>query len=134
MARPWNGPLLGGGTFDLGDFRGRPLLVFLWADWCDLACFSSFPDFQEASQQWADRVAFVSVDFSGFAEEAEKIMQNGGYTFPVVVDSPGAVGEAWGLESVPIWVLLDADGRVVEIRLGPQTLSELNELLARASE
>jgi len=48
--------------------------------------------------------------------------------------SSGAVGEAWGLESVPIWVLLDADGRVVEVRLGPQTLSELNELLARASE
>ena len=134
VAPSWSGPLVGGGTLHLEDLRGRPVLIFFWADWCDLACFSSFPDFQEASQQWADRVAFVSVDFFGSAEEAEKIMQNGGYTFPVVVDSSGAVGEAWGLESVPIWVLLDADGRVVEIRLGPQALVELNELLARASE
>ncbi|MEX0787133.1 MAG: redoxin domain-containing protein [Dehalococcoidia bacterium] len=134
VAPSWSGPLLADGTFHLDDSRGRPILVFFWADWCDLACFSSFPAFQQAFDRWADRVAFVSVDYAGNPEEAETRLKAGGYTFPVVNDSSGEIGEAWGVEGVPVWVLLDAEGRVIEVRIRPQTVEELNKLLATAVE
>lgn len=133
LAPAWSGPLLDGEAFALESLRGKPVLVFLWADWCDKACFSSFLAFETASRQWAGRVEFLSVDFRGSAAEAKKIMDAGGYTFPVVDDSAGKVGEAWGIESVPLWVFLDADGRVVEVRIKPQSFEQLNEMVAKVA-
>lgn len=132
LAPVWSGPVLGGGTLDLEELRGRPVLVFVWADWCDQACFSSFPAFEEVSQERAGDARFVSVDFLGSAEAAKEIMRAGGYAFTVVDDSAGKIGEAWGIESVPVWVALDADGRVSEVRLGPQTGAELEDMLGAA--
>jgi thiol-disulfide isomerase/thioredoxin len=133
LAPAWSGPLLDGGAVELESLRGKPVLVFFWADWCDKACFSSFPAFEQASKQWAGRVEFLSVDFRGSAAEAKKIMEAGGYTFAVVDDSAGNVGDAWGIESVPLWVLLDADGRVVEVRIKSQSPEQLDELAAKAA-
>ena len=47
-------------------------------------------------------------------------------------DSSGSIGKVWGVQGIPTWVLLDADGRVVEVRLKPQTFEQLEELLAKA--
>lgn len=132
-APAWSGPLVDGGSFELESLRGKPVLIFFWADWCDKACFSSFPAFEKASKQWAGRVEFLSVDFLGSAAEAKKIMEAGGYTFPVVDDSAGKVGKAWGVESVPLWVLLDTNGRVVEVRIKSQSLEQLDSLMAKVA-
>lgn len=132
VAPSWSGPLLGGGTSDLKDLRGQPALVLFVADWCDRAC-DVLPQFQQASEQWSNQVGFVAVDFSSTSDKVGKNVQEGGYTFPLVVDSSGNVGKAWGVEAVPLWVLLDAEGRVVEVRLRPQTLAVLNDLLVKVT-
>lgn len=133
LAPTWSGTLLEGEAFALESVRGKPILVFFWADWCGETCFTSFPAFERAAKQWAERVEFVSVDFEGSAAEAKKIMEAGGHTFAVVDDSAGKVGDAWGVEAVPLWVLLDADGRVVEVRIKSQSLEELNDLVGKAA-
>jgi len=38
---------------------------------------------------------------------------------------------AWAIQSFPYWLLLDADGRLVEARLKRQTVAQLEQLLAR---
>ena len=126
----WSGDLTAGGTFHLTDLRGRPTLVLFWADWCE-PCIDSLPQFQAASVQRGAQVNFLSVAEQASATEVDKIMQAGGYTFRVVDDATGDVAKAWGMEAFPAWVLLDAQGRVIEVRFKPQTTDELNELLAK---
>lgn len=149
-APAWEGPLVGGGTLRLEDLRGRPALVLLWADWC-LSCIEeSLPLLQELYDQKADEFGFVAIDFDGNPDAAQEIVRDGGYTFPVVVDfdcmviredgsgppqrleacQPSDIDEAWGIQSVPLWALLDGEGRVVELLGFDATLEELVQLLA----
>jgi len=133
-ASPWTGPLVGGGTLGLGDLRGKPVLILFFADWCpagDPAC-DVLPQFGQVFEGRKREANLVWVNFQGSAIAAKQIIRKGGYTFPVVDDSSGSIGKAWGVQGIPTWVLLDADGRVVEVRLKPQTFQQLEELLAKA--
>lgn len=49
------------GTVNLATLGGRPLLLNLWASWCD-PCREEVPVLQSASLRYADRVTFVGVD------------------------------------------------------------------------
>lgn len=133
VAPTWSGQLLDGAVLDLKEIRGKPVLVLFWADWCppaDAACFV-LPQFEEVFTRWSERVALISVDWGGLAEEARRIVEAGGYTFPVVGDEDGSIGEAWGIQGVPFWVLLDEEGRVLEARVKPQTVEQLEEMLGQ---
>ncbi len=132
----FSGPLLGGGSFDLQELRGRPVLVLLWADWCP-PCERSLPAFQELSEQWSDQVAFVSVlTMESTPEIATEIIEEGGFTFPVVID---LTDQLWNAEGIPTFVLLDSDGNAVDAINGWAAVGEpiepyvagLNELLQR---
>ncbi len=130
LAPSWSGQLIDGGTFRLEQTRGRPLLVLFWADWCprgDPAC-DVLRQFDEVSRRYAGRAHFVSVDMAGTADAARNIMRDLGYAFPVVDVRDQRI---WGVDVIPFWVLLDRDGRVVEARLRPQTVPEL-EMMLRA--
>jgi len=132
IAPSWSGQLIDGGTFRLEETRGRPVLLLFWADWCprgDPAC-DVLRQFDEVSGRYGGRAQFVSVDVTGTADAARKIMRELGYSFPVVVNDVRA--GIWDVDVIPLWVLLDRDGRVVEARLRPQTVPEL-EMMLRAA-
>lgn len=136
VAPTWSGALLDGGTLRLSALRGRPVLVALLAEWCDKAC-DVLSQVQEVHQNWSERVAFVVVFVdskkASLATRPEKTVAPGSYAFPVVVDPSRKISRAWGVGAVPTWVLLDATGRVVEIRGRTQTAGELSEFLAGAA-
>jgi thiol-disulfide isomerase/thioredoxin len=132
IAPSWSGQLIDGGAFRLEQTRGSPVLVLFWADWCprgDPACDVLRP-FDEVSRRYADRAHFVSVDIAGTADAARTIMRDLGYSFPVVVTGLQDP-RIWDVDVFPFWVLLDRDGRVVDARLRPQTVPEL-EMMLRA--
>lgn len=120
------GPLLGGGTFDLSELRGRPVLVMLWADWCP-PCVGSLDAFQTLAGQWDDRVDFVSVlTFGGTPEFAAAVVQEHEFTIPVVIDLTDSL---WNPLSIPNWVLIDSEGRALGGWAGGSDTQILNQLL-----
>lgn len=131
----WSAPLLGGGTLQLEDLRERPTLVFFWADWCDDACGNVFPAFEEIAAETTSRAHFVSVDYLGSSAAADAWLDDAlgsaERTSLIVIDD-GAIGDAWGVTAVPVWVLLDKDGRFIEARAGRQSADDLRALVARA--
>ena len=110
IAPPFSGPLLDGGTFDLIQLRGQPVLVMLWAEWCP-PCVDSLAPFQAVADQWADRVQFVSVlTHESTPEIAARIVEEQGFTVPVVIDLTDSL---WNQIGIPVFVLLDAEGRAI---------------------
>jgi len=146
VAPMWAGPLLAGEAVDLSLARGRPVLVLFWSDFFqpqDLPR-QALGDFQVAFEQWRGRATLISVDTGpGVTEQtARDVVGREGYTFPVVLDGfdpfdPQAVARIatlWGVEGVPAWVALDAEGRVVDVKFGRLTTEQIDEMLSRAGE
>ena len=130
---PWSGPLFGGGMVDLDDLKGRPVLILIWADWCPPCIDVSLPRLQETFAQRGDRISVLATaSASSSAESSEAIVQRGGFTFPVAIDEADDVPERWGLLAIPVWVLLDADGRVIDGQIG--VIDDLNGPLAKAGQ
>jgi peroxiredoxin len=125
----WHATTLAGKPFQLTDLRGKPTLVALLADWCP-PCSNDLAPLEQAYQHSNGATTVIWVDVGGKAQEAKKLARLNHLPFPGVVDK-GAVQKAWDIQSVPEWVLLDSRGRVIEARLGPQTVAQLEHLLAR---
>src|SRR5262249_22569295 len=134
----WSATTLRGGTFSVADLRGKPARLRLFPDpgpagapACDV-----FPQLERVYQRVKNRVAIVWVDFQGSADEAWKIVRHNHLTFPVVVDDwhRDTVKKAWNIQAYPYWLLLDARGRVIEVRLKTQTGAPLEQRLAKAKE
>lgn len=136
-APTWSGRLLDGGTLDIGGLRGRPVLVLFWSDTAncpDAICGVSLRQFQRAFEEQKDRIHFVSVELDGSEDATRKVVARGGYDFPVVFDPTDEIGRLWFPSPVfPVWVLLDAKGRAVDVRWGVLTDRDLAALLSEAS-
>jgi hypothetical protein len=129
----WHATTLAGKRFQLTDLRGNPALLLLLPDWCPCNEFiplSQLPPLEQAYRHSHGATTVIWVDAEGNTKAAKTIARLNNLTFPVIVDK-GAVEKAWAPQSFPKWVLLDSHGHVIEARLGPQTVAQLEQLLAR---
>ena len=131
----WSGTKLGGGRFELTDLRGEPVLLLFLADWCppaDAAC-QVFGPLKRAYERSDGSVNVIWVNGPhGEAATTPKIKRHNHLPFPAVTASGRALDQAWKIEAIPYWVLLDSRGRVIEARLKPQTTAQLEQMLAKA--
>ena len=51
----------GGPRLRLADYRGRPVVVNVWASWC-VPCRREMPVFEDAYRRYRDRVVFLGVN------------------------------------------------------------------------
>jgi thiol-disulfide isomerase/thioredoxin len=102
-----------GDQVTLGDFRGKPVLVNLWATWCgpckaEMASLDALAVRQEA----ALTVLTVSQDSARAKVDAymaeRKFAKLGGY-----LDAQLRLGDSFGTGMVPTTVLYDKDGKEV---------------------
>ncbi|MBQ6974528.1 MAG: TlpA family protein disulfide reductase [Oscillospiraceae bacterium] len=102
----------------LSDFAGKPVVVNFWATWCP-PCRQELPGFENAWQQYGDDVVFLMVECGGEAvDEVESFVAEGGYTFPVYVDSDGSGAAAYGINAIPVTALVDAEGNLFAYQVG----------------
>ena len=102
-----------GSTVNLSDFRGKPVVLNFWASWCG-PCRKELPDFDAASQELAGEVQFLMVNMTGgreTKEQAEALIRQEGYSFPVYYDLDQDAAITYGVNSLPITLFLDAEGR-----------------------
>ena len=109
---------LAGEAAKLSDFAGKPVVINFWATWCP-PCRQELPGFENAWQQYGDEVVFLMVECGGeSADEVETFVTEGGYTFPVYVDSDGTAAAAYGINAIPVTALVDGDGNLFAYQVG----------------
>ena len=124
-----------GGQVRLADFRGRPLLVNLWATWC-APCVAELPTLDAAAGKPGRslRVLTVSQDLDETPATATRFLGDRGFKrLEPYRDPKLALGTAYGA-NLPATVLYDAAGREVWRRLGgfDWDSSEADQLIAEA--
>ena len=108
-----------GATASVADFRGKPVLVNLWASWC-APCLAELPDLDEmATGQKNLTVLAISQDLGGW-RAVDKAWKVDAYeTLVPRLDKAGNYAQAVGAAGLPVSILYDAKGREVWRVNGP---------------
>lgn len=131
QAPPLRLPLLGGGEVDLDGFKGRPVILNFWATWCE-PCKAEMPVFERAQQQYRERGLIVlGVDFQERDEEVAAFVSQIGVTFPTLMDRTGEATRKWRATGLPTTFLIDRQGIIRDVRVGPFTDAMLEERLTK---
>jgi cytochrome c biogenesis protein CcmG/thiol:disulfide interchange protein DsbE len=117
---------------DLAGLRGKPALVDFFASWCE-PCREEAPTLRRLSASVAGRATVVAVDWDDAGNAARAFVREHGWDFPVLADTSGAAGEAYGLIGLPTSFVLDPEGRIVATFRGPQSEEKLRRALLEAA-
>jgi thiol-disulfide isomerase/thioredoxin/outer membrane lipoprotein-sorting protein len=97
----------------LSSYRGRPLLIDVWATWCG-PCLLWMPSLGKLESEMRSRgLQVISVDVDKESDKATHYMSIHGFTWPNYHDPQGKLGRAFGETQIPLTLLIDADGRLV---------------------
>jgi thiol-disulfide isomerase/thioredoxin len=110
-----------GEAMSLADFRGKVVLLNIWATWC-APCRREMPtlDRLQATLGGPDfQVVALSLDRKGLPVVQEFYAEFGLDTLPIYVDESGEVQRALSVLGLPTTLLLDRDGNEVARLLGP---------------
>lgn len=108
-----------GGEATLLKPDGRPLLVAAFASWCG-ACKRSNVHLEALFDMGAAApvdVVVVSVDES--TDAAERAVNTWPIRHRVLADPDGSFSRAFRIEALPTYTLLDANGQVLDVHVGP---------------
>jgi thiol-disulfide isomerase/thioredoxin len=100
-----------GKPVSLASFRGRPLLVNLWATWC-APCVEEMPSIDRLAATEKGRLAVVAVsqDGNGLTAVAPFFAKAGITTLKPYLDPQNALMVALKAETLPTTILYDANG------------------------
>jgi peroxiredoxin len=107
-----------GGTVTLEQFKGKVVFLDFWAPWC-IPCRDELPELDRLYQKYRDSgfvVIGISVDTS--ADRVTTFMKKRPVGFPVVIDTQGAVAEAYRISGLPAGFLIDRDGVIMRTYRG----------------
>ncbi len=107
-----------GNMVKLSSFKGKYVLVDLWASWCG-PCRQENPNVVRTFNKYKDRnftVLGVSLDRPGAKDKWIAAIKKDGLTWTHVSDLKfweNEVAQAWGVQAIPQNFLLDPNGKVV---------------------
>jgi len=100
-----------GKTITLAAFRGKPVLINLWATWCG-PCVKEMPTLDTLAKSGAIRVVAVSQDLGGAAKVTPFFEANGFTALEPYLDPKLALSSALGA-NLPTTILYDAQGHEI---------------------
>ena len=124
---------LDGNPIDLADYRGKPVVITVWGSWCG-PCRAEAPDVVATANELGDRAQFVGINLRDPSTTSSKaFVRNFDVPYPSVFSPDGKAMLQFqgtlGPNSIPSFVVLDAEGRVAASILGTlpsqQTLVDL---------
>jgi peroxiredoxin len=102
---------LKGQTVNLGNFRGKAVLINFWSTTCP-PCVSEMPNFESVYQDWSNRNdrVLLTIDLGEDINKLNAFMTSHRYSFPVLLDSAYQVAGKYGIQYTPTTFLIDKNG------------------------
>ena len=99
-------------TLTLAQWRaahpGRPVALHFWADWCGI-CRLEQP---AISALMADTPVLTIATRSGPPPALAQTLAKRQLNWPAIVDERGDIARAWGIASLPTFIVIDPQGRI----------------------
>lgn len=105
---------LSGNTKKFSDFKGKPLIINVWASWCG-PCRAEMGSLERLARRYNGKqfnVIGISTDDDGKAAVA--FIKQSKVTFENFLDSNVLLENMLGADTIPLTILVDAQGKVLE--------------------
>ncbi|HEX7059865.1 MAG TPA: TlpA disulfide reductase family protein [Solirubrobacterales bacterium] len=108
-------PVLGGaGQGSIADYRGRWVLVNLWASWCP-PCREETPALERFQQRHRSRLTVLGINVQDNSDDALAFLRENRITYPQLRSVGNERSAAFGATGVPENFLVDPRGRLALI-------------------
>ena len=96
----------------LSSFRGRPLLINVWASWCG-PCKQEMISLERLAWQ-EGYFSIIGISTDDYADKAEYFLKSTHATISHFIDHDQQLENMLGASALPLTVLVDSDGRVLQ--------------------
>lgn len=130
----------------LSDYKGKVVFLNFWATWCG-PCQREMPDIEEMYQANGRNSGDLVVlgvanpktkdhpsNQDGTVDEVKKYLSDNGYTYPVAMDTTGAVFDEYYISSFPTTFMIDREGNIFGYVTGMLTKSMMEDIVRQTME
>lgn len=104
---------LSGASQNLSEFRGKPLIINVWASWCG-PCRQEMDSLERLSRSKAGKqFALIGISTDDYPNAANAFLHKAKITFSHFIDSHLRLENMLGADRLPLTILVDAQGRVL---------------------
>lgn len=104
---------LSGPSRMLSDYRGKPLIINVWASWCG-PCRAEMGSLDRLARRYGKQFTVIGISTDDYPDAARSFIQKSGTAFPNFIDSkPWPLENMLGANRLPLTLLVDANGRVL---------------------
>lgn len=130
MAPDFKTTALNRDTFSLENFKGRYVVIDVWATWC-APCKIQSPNFERLAEQFTSpEVAFVALSIDDNIwnwrneanEKSSRVLQ-------LIANDKNSFGRSFGIETIPRFMLLGPDGRIINVQMPYPSEPEFEDIL-----
>ena len=105
---------LNGPSQKLSAFRGRPLIINVWASWCG-PCREEMASLERlAWRNQEQSFVIIGISTDDYADQAKGLLKHANATISHFIDTGLQMESMLGATRLPLTVLVDANGRVLQ--------------------
>ena len=104
---------LTGHSLLLSEYRGKPLIINVWASYCP-PCLVEMGSLERLWQRYGDQLNVIGISIDDYPERAKAFLAKAKTTFPHYIDHKLNLENMLGANSIPLTLLIDAQGRVLQ--------------------
>lgn len=117
-----------GENLRLSEYRGEVVMINFWATWCG-PCRQEMPLLDQLYSRY-QKVGFslLGVNIDDDSRRALQMVNELGVSFPVLFDEQKEVSKLYAVDSMPVTVLVDREGKIRHVHHGYKPGYEENYL------
>lgn len=113
----------------LSDFRGKPLLINVWASYCP-PCLAEMGSLERLAKHYGKQLNVIGISIDDYPDRARGFLAKAKTTFPHFIDQKLTLENMLGGDKIPLTVLVDAQGRIKKKVFGAQEWDSKESLQA----
>lgn len=115
------------------DYRGKPLIINVWASWCG-PCRAEMGSLNRLAERYKKQFTVIGISTDDDRQAAQRFLKQYKVSFANHIDSNVFLENMLGADTIPLTILVDAQGRVLEKARGayewdsPETVEAIGQV------